>query len=122
MSARARHPTRLLVAALLWLGVVGGCGVLLTHLRQLDARIELEEELRDETREGMAAYRLGDPAAWRAHQRRADARIAALHRRRRLVLGLDLALAAIALAPLALLLRTPAPERGGGRRRRTPRN
>jgi len=112
VSAAASRQTRALVAALLWLAAVGGCGVLLVQLAALDGQIELEKDMRDDVRKEMGTYALRDPARWRADQRRVDARIAALERRRRVVLGLDLALAALALSPLALVFRRPRERRG----------
>jgi hypothetical protein len=107
---------RTLQLALLWLLCVGGCSALFTQLATLDGEISLEEDVRDDVRESMAAYELRDPAKWQADQRRVDARIDALRRRRTVTLGLLLALGALAVAPIALLVvRTPGQRTGKAR-------
>jgi hypothetical protein len=113
MSRSPPPASRMLAGALLWLVVVGACGALLNQLASVDARIAVEKELRDEVRESMQGYPLRDPMRWRADQRLVDDRIAALEHRRRMVLGLDLVLAALALSPLALVFQRPRARRRG---------
>jgi hypothetical protein len=88
---------RTLRLALLWFALVIACAGLARHLLILESRIQWEQEVRSGVGEDMAVYEVRDPVAWAGHQRRVDARIAALRSEQGLTRALFFGVAVIGL-------------------------